>query len=77
MIELTFRADLYDELALATAARVYAKVASCTVEKGPEYTRVCLTATGRVEESRIADEFCNYALGSTVEGRRAKESPGA
>lgn len=69
MIELTFRADLYALGALSAAASVYAKVANCEVEEGPEYHRVRLTATGRVEESRIADEFGNYALGATVDRR--------
>jgi hypothetical protein len=76
MIELRFSADLYDDAALAAAARAYSKVATCAVESGPDYYRVSLTATGRVPEARIADEFGNYALGATVEGR-VKGAPSA
>jgi hypothetical protein len=74
--ELSFHADLYDEAALTSAADVYAKVASCTVVPGTEYHRVALTATGSVAESRIADEFGNYALGITIERRKGRERAG-
>ena len=71
MTELTFRADLYEASALRAASGVYAKVASCALEEGTEYHRLRITATGRVQEARIADELGNYALGTTIEGRTA------
>jgi hypothetical protein len=69
--ELTFNAGLYDGAALAAAVDTYRAFATCTVEPGRDAFRVQVTATGKVAEDRVVSEFCNYALGATIERQRA------
>lgn len=74
MIELTFAKDLYDGFAIDSAARVFEAVASFEFEEDAARYRVLITPTGRHSEVQIANEFRNYALGATVERRRAEDA---
>jgi hypothetical protein len=68
---VTFREDLYDGFAVDLAAKTYARFATFDLEKADGFYRVGITATGRFEESKIALEFQNFALGATIERLKA------
>ncbi|MGE0328451.1 MAG: HxsD-like protein [Polyangiaceae bacterium] len=69
MIELRFDPDLYTSEAIEAAVSVYAGFAELSLDKQVDAYIVRLTSSGDHEEQTLADEFANYALGSTIEAR--------
>ncbi|MEB2312608.1 MAG: HxsD-like protein [Sorangiineae bacterium] len=70
MTELRFRADLYSGFAVDAAVKVYADYAKFELEQKDGVYFVKLTSTGDADEAMIAEEFSNYALGTTIEQHR-------
>ncbi len=72
MIELRFNPELYAGSAVEAAAQVYADFGSFQVDQQVDaYVVRIEAATGddAPGEQTLADEFANYVLGVTVEGR--------
>ncbi len=72
MIEQSYSTDLYSGFAIDSAVKVYSEYASFELDKTPEAYKVRITRTGDFDESMIADEFANYALGATIEARQTE-----
>ena len=72
MTELRFPADLYSGFAIDAAVKVYEPFAKFELEKTDEAYIVTLESKGDQDETTIADELCNYALGATVEERDSR-----
>lgn len=75
MIEKRFHSDLYDGKAVDAAVRVYESFGSFELEKEQDTFVVRISANAGVDEERLANEFANYALGTTIEARKAKGGP--
>lgn len=75
MIEKRFHSDLYDGKAVDAAVRVYEAFGTFELEKAEEIFVVRISASAGVDEERLANEFANYALGTTIETRKAQGGP--
>lgn len=75
MIELRFHEELYDGFAIDEAVKVYEPYATFTLDRQAGGYLVKLEAKagddGVIDESLIAAEIVNYALGKTIERSRA------
>ena len=67
MIELELQRELYSQPAIESAAGMYRKFATIELEPEAERIRVRVASNGEFSDTEIADEFLNYALGSTIE----------
>ncbi len=74
MIEVRFSSELYSGFAVDSAVKVYADYASFETEQKDGAYVVRLSASGDFDESMIADELANYALGTTIEQHRSEMS---
>jgi len=81
---VTFSEDLYDGFAIDEAAKAYGGVAKFSLERADGLYRVSLEAipgdaerATRFDESKIALEFQNYALGATIDRLRTSREAGA
>ena len=73
MIELRFVSELYPPAAVRDAAVAYAEFAQCEIEERDGATWVRVSASGDADESMLAAELANYALGLSIERRRAHD----
>lgn len=71
MIEKRFHIDLYDGNAVDAAVKVYEAFGSFQLEKSSEGWIVRIEANQGIDEQRLANELGNYALGTTIEGRKS------
>lgn len=69
MIELRFHQELYDGFAVDEAVKAYAGFATAELVREEHGYLVKLTGAGEIEESIVAAELSNYALGKTIEKR--------
>jgi hypothetical protein len=74
MIELRFASDLYSGVAIDAAVKVYSEWAKFDLERRAEEYVVRVSAIGSADETAIADELANYALGLTIEQHRAEHA---
>ncbi len=71
MKRLVFRKDLYTGEAVDAAVKAFAGHCEATLSETAEAWCVAVTSQGGVDETELADELSNYALGLTVENRGA------
>ena len=70
MKELVFSKDLYDGKAVDSACQAFRGVSSIEqLETDGAYV-VRIEGTGRHSEAELVGEFCNFALGATIEAAR-------
>lgn len=71
MIELHFLTELYPVRAVREAAAAYAEFASAELQEEGTRTVVRVSALGDADESLVAAELANFALGLAIEARGA------
>jgi len=69
MVELRLHRELYAAEAIAAALEIYAPHAEIELGDEAAYQVVRVRAATPERERRVAGEFGNYALGTTVRGR--------
>lgn len=75
MIEKRFHSELYDGNAVDAAVRVYEGFGTFELEKAENAFIVRISANEGVDERLLANEFANYALGTTIESRKLTGGP--
>ena len=70
MKELVFSKDLYDGKAVDSACQAFRGVSSIEQTETDGAYIVCIEGTGRHGEAALVGEFCNFALGATIEASR-------
>ena len=71
MIELRFLEELYSGRAIDAAVKAFEGFAKAELRREPGVFIVELTSTSEHDETTIARELENYALGATVDEGRA------
>jgi hypothetical protein len=79
MTEVSFHHELYDGFAVDEAAKFYGAYGTMELERQPGgfLVRVTVnadTAAQGIDEATLVAELANYALGKTIESRRASEA---
>lgn len=72
MIRLTFHAELYDGFAIDEAVKVFTPFAGFTLSRDPDHFVVVVEGKANgPDESRVAAELLNFALGKTIDRSRS------
>lgn len=72
MTEISFHKELYDGFAIDEATKVYGRFGAFELIEEAERWVVRVTANVAAREERLSRELDNYALGLTIERRRAE-----